>query len=113
MLQPPTGPEATATARTGPRRTPTPPNAATPPPVSLCLSFSLYLSLPCLSRLVGFFFSINSLFGPDSSVKEYFHKFLYNLKETKMQIAHQMYDEMPQPLFSSFAFFLLEKKCWM
>jgi len=40
-----------------------------------------------------FFFPINSLFGPDSSVKQFFHKFLYNLKETKMQIAHKVYDE--------------------
>jgi hypothetical protein len=76
---------------------------------SLSLNFSLSFSpLPITTGWI--FFSINSLFGPDSSVKEFFCKFLYNLKETKMQIAHKVYDEMPQPLFSSVAFFLLEKK---
>jgi hypothetical protein len=50
------------------------------------------------------FFPINSLFSPDSSVKQFFHKFLYNLKETKMQIAHKVYDEMPQALFYKIPF---------
>jgi hypothetical protein len=42
--------------------------------------------------------------GPYSCVQEFFHKFLYNLKETKMQIAHKVYDEMPQALFYKIPF---------
>jgi hypothetical protein len=48
-----------------------------------------------------FFFSINSLCGPDLRETIFFLKFMYNLWETKMQIAHKVYDEMPQPFFFS------------